>query len=74
MVRRVSSVGTKVQQVHQLMHKLSPRDISEPVFFVTDPLGRIITIQVSYCDGFNVSYFYLYDILLYAIAGSRSDP
>ncbi|KAJ7692878.1 hypothetical protein B0H17DRAFT_1060909 [Mycena rosella] len=53
LVRQVSSVGSQVQQVQQLIHKLSPRDISDPVFFVTDPLGRAITIQLSYCDGFN---------------------
>ncbi|KAJ7797913.1 hypothetical protein B0H14DRAFT_2618442 [Mycena olivaceomarginata] len=53
MVRRVPSVGTKVQQVHQLMHKLSPRNLSEPIFFVMDPLGCTITIQVLHCDSFN---------------------
>ncbi|KAJ7036964.1 hypothetical protein C8F04DRAFT_1257508 [Mycena alexandri] len=53
LVRQVSSVGSQVQQVHQLIHKMSPRDISDPVFFLADPLGRTITIQLSYCDGFS---------------------
>jgi hypothetical protein len=74
LVRKVSHVGSQVQHVRQLIHKLSPRDISDPVFFITDPVGRTVTIQLSYCDGFNVSYLYFYWILLYAIPGSRSDP
>ncbi|KAJ7752990.1 hypothetical protein B0H16DRAFT_782946 [Mycena metata] len=53
LVRHVSSVGSQVQQVHRLIQKISPRDILDPVFFLTDPLGRTITIQLSYCDGFN---------------------
>ncbi|KAJ7248755.1 hypothetical protein C8J57DRAFT_1357740 [Mycena rebaudengoi] len=53
LVRQVSHVGSQVQHVRQLIHKLSPRDISDPVFFITDPVGRTVTIQLSYCDGFN---------------------
>ncbi|KAJ7146909.1 hypothetical protein C8R44DRAFT_758463 [Mycena epipterygia] len=53
LAHQVSIVGSQVQQVQQLIHMMSPRDISDPVFFVTDPLGRTITIQLSYCDGFN---------------------
>ncbi|KAJ6632065.1 hypothetical protein B0H10DRAFT_3721 [Mycena sp. CBHHK59/15] len=54
---QVSNVGSQVRQVgsdvQKLVQKTSPHGISDPVFFVVDPLGRAITIQLSYCDGFN---------------------
>ncbi|KAJ7061096.1 hypothetical protein C8F01DRAFT_1138899, partial [Mycena amicta] len=55
----VSRMGSEIRQVgadvHTVRHailKMLPHDISDPVFFVRDPLGRPITIQLSFCDGF----------------------
>ncbi|KAJ7061090.1 hypothetical protein C8F01DRAFT_158370 [Mycena amicta] len=55
----VSRMGSEIRQVgmdvHTVRHailKMSPHDISDPVFFVRDPLGRPITIQLSFCDTF----------------------
>ncbi|KAJ7071616.1 hypothetical protein C8F01DRAFT_1111245, partial [Mycena amicta] len=48
----IRQVGADVQRVQHAIYKLSPHDISDPVFFVRDPLGRPITIQLSFCDGF----------------------
>ncbi|KAJ7127903.1 hypothetical protein C8R44DRAFT_733308 [Mycena epipterygia] len=47
----ISQVGTDVM-VQQAIHKISPHDILDSVFFVLDPLGRPISIQLSHCDGF----------------------
>ncbi|KAJ7049053.1 hypothetical protein C8F01DRAFT_1186016, partial [Mycena amicta] len=56
----VSRMGSEIRQVgadvHTVRHailKMSPHDISDPVFFVRDPLGRPITIQLSRCDSFD---------------------
>ncbi|KAF7333473.1 hypothetical protein MVEN_02363500 [Mycena venus] len=37
----------------QVMQRTSLHDVSDPVFFVVDPLGRPITIQLVHCDTFN---------------------
>ncbi|KAJ7061143.1 beta-lactamase/transpeptidase-like protein [Mycena amicta] len=49
----IRQVGADVQRVQQATLKMSPYDISDPVFFVRDPLGRPITIQLSLCDTFD---------------------
>ncbi|KAJ7184979.1 hypothetical protein C8R46DRAFT_1065671 [Mycena filopes] len=49
LTQRVSDFGSQLQQAHQLP---SPRDLSDPVFFVTDPVGQTITIQLAYCNSF----------------------
>ncbi|KAJ7061062.1 hypothetical protein C8F01DRAFT_1138768 [Mycena amicta] len=46
----IRQVGMDVHMVQHAISKLSPHDISDPVFFVRDPLGRPITIQLSFCD------------------------
>ena len=55
----IRQVGTNIHNVQQALEKTSPHDISEPVFFIRDPLGRPITIQLSFCDGFQVCSAYL---------------
>ncbi|KAJ7689824.1 hypothetical protein B0H17DRAFT_1134759 [Mycena rosella] len=47
--RVIHQVNTYIQQAH----RISPHDISDPVFYVMDPLGRPISIQLSHCDSFN---------------------
>ncbi|KAJ7061136.1 hypothetical protein C8F01DRAFT_158678 [Mycena amicta] len=56
----VSRIGSEIRQVgmdiHTVQHsilKMSPHDISDPVFFIRDPLGRPITVQLSFCDAFD---------------------
>ncbi|KAJ7201065.1 hypothetical protein GGX14DRAFT_658915 [Mycena pura] len=48
----IRQVGIDVQAVQQAIHKI-PRDISDPVFRVMDPLGKPIIIQLSRCNSFN---------------------
>ncbi|KAF7334071.1 hypothetical protein MVEN_02312700 [Mycena venus] len=71
----VSSIRSEIRQIGsdvRQIPKLSPHDISDPVFFVMDPLGKPITIQLSRCDSFNaldrILKAYLYGR---AAAGSR---
>ncbi|KAJ7226790.1 hypothetical protein GGX14DRAFT_385589 [Mycena pura] len=52
----VSRLGSEIRQLGsdvRQISKISPHDISDPVFFVMDPLGKPITIQLSRCDSFN---------------------
>ncbi|KAJ7127835.1 hypothetical protein C8R44DRAFT_99892 [Mycena epipterygia] len=49
----IRQVGTDVQTVQQAIHKILPHDISDPAFFVMDPLGKPIRIQLSRCNSFN---------------------
>ncbi|KAJ7728786.1 hypothetical protein B0H14DRAFT_3000610 [Mycena olivaceomarginata] len=44
----IRRVGTDVQTVQQAIHKLSPRDISDPFFYVRNPLGERIPILLSH--------------------------
>ncbi|KAF7333387.1 hypothetical protein MVEN_02354400 [Mycena venus] len=57
MADQVSRVESNVQEigssVRQVIEKMIPHGISDPVFFVMDPLGRAITIQLSHCEAFN---------------------
>ncbi|KAJ7312287.1 hypothetical protein DFH08DRAFT_822324 [Mycena albidolilacea] len=46
---QISRIGS---QVRIDVERMSLHDVSDPVFFVMDPLGRTITIQLSYCDSF----------------------
>ncbi|KAJ7689834.1 hypothetical protein B0H17DRAFT_1202083 [Mycena rosella] len=48
-----SRVVSEIHHIQQAIHRISPHDISDPVFYVMDPLGRPITIQLSHCDSFN---------------------
>ncbi|KAJ7133569.1 hypothetical protein C8R44DRAFT_730701 [Mycena epipterygia] len=45
----IRQVGTDVEQI---LHRVSPYDLQDSVFFVMDPLGRVITIQLAHCNGF----------------------
>ncbi|KAJ7257051.1 hypothetical protein C8J57DRAFT_555338 [Mycena rebaudengoi] len=47
--RQISHMGSDLQQ----LRRMSPHDITDPVFFVVDPLGRSITIQLSFCNTFS---------------------
>ncbi|KAJ7259319.1 hypothetical protein C8J57DRAFT_1472103 [Mycena rebaudengoi] len=46
---QISQMGSDIRQ----LRKISPHDITDPVFFVMDPLGRSITIQLSFCNTFD---------------------
>ncbi|KAJ7433212.1 hypothetical protein FB451DRAFT_1314614 [Mycena latifolia] len=54
---QISRMGSEIRQVgtdiHQILQRISPHGILDPVFFVLDPLGRAITIQLAHCDSFN---------------------
>ncbi|KAJ7927671.1 hypothetical protein B0H13DRAFT_1027828 [Mycena leptocephala] len=50
----VSQVSNVENQLRQLIQKMSLHDVSEPMFFVTDPLRRCtIPIPLFYCVDFN---------------------
>ncbi|KAJ7720449.1 hypothetical protein DFH07DRAFT_858568 [Mycena maculata] len=53
---QVARMGSQIHQVgtdvETLMQRMSLHDVSDPVFFVTDPVGRTITIQLAHCDWF----------------------
>ncbi|KAJ7113224.1 hypothetical protein C8R44DRAFT_236340 [Mycena epipterygia] len=47
----IRQVGTDVEQI---LHRVSLYDLQDSVFFVMDPLGRAITIQLAHCNSFQV--------------------
>ncbi|KAJ7190262.1 hypothetical protein GGX14DRAFT_606084 [Mycena pura] len=50
MKSQIREFGTEVER---MIAKMSLHDVSDSVFFVMDPLGRPMTIQLSHCDNFN---------------------
>ncbi|KAJ7256992.1 hypothetical protein C8J57DRAFT_1649071 [Mycena rebaudengoi] len=49
----VSDVRQLPSELQRMIGNMSLDNIPEPVFFVMDPLGRSITIQLSFCHTFN---------------------
>ncbi|KAJ7256995.1 hypothetical protein C8J57DRAFT_1721286 [Mycena rebaudengoi] len=54
----VSDVRQLPSELQRMIVNMSLDNIPEPVFFVMDPLGRSITIQLSFCNTFNVRPIY----------------
>jgi hypothetical protein len=82
LANQMSNIESQIQQLpetlslqlQQLTSKLSLHDIPQPMFSVTDPLGRSIPILLAYCDNFKVSRVLFNQILAYNVVGSRSYP
>ncbi|KAJ7456153.1 hypothetical protein FB451DRAFT_1277110 [Mycena latifolia] len=50
---RVEDVGVEIRaQLQQIVQNTTLHDVMEPMFFVIDPLGGVIRISASYCEGF----------------------
>ncbi|KAJ7256980.1 hypothetical protein C8J57DRAFT_554718 [Mycena rebaudengoi] len=49
----IADVRQLPSELQRMIGNMSLDNIPEPVFFVVDPLGRSITIQLSFCHTFN---------------------